>query len=101
MCLVILLLLQQPDSLAKTAKANHPSPKRPSSYKTDILPLLTSNCNPCHFPGGKVHDEYPFDSYKTVFSLGLKLNTRLKGKEKEIIEQWVKTGKIENSPASK
>jgi len=67
------------------------------TYQADILPILASQCRPCHFSGGKVYGRYPFDDYETVASLGLKLNTRLKGKDADVVKQWVKTGKVEKS----
>ena len=29
------------------------------TYKKNILPLLQANCNPCHFPEGKVYKKLP------------------------------------------
>ena len=63
------------------------------TYHIDILPLLQTNCNPCHFPGGKVYKKLPFDNYKTVATLCKKLNTRLKKKEQQaIINGWIELG---------
>ena len=63
------------------------------SYQKDILPLLQANCNPCHFPVGKVYKKLPFDDSVTVTALGKKLNTRLKVKEQQaIINNWVEHG---------
>ena len=60
------------------------------TYHKDVLPLLQANCNPCHFPGGKVYKKLPFDDSTTVAHLGKKLNTRLKQKEQQaIINGWV------------
>ena len=60
------------------------------TYHIDILPLLQTNCNPCHFPGGKVYKKLPFDDSATVASLGKKLFTRLKKKEQQaIISGWL------------
>jgi hypothetical protein len=64
------------------------------TYHHDILPLLQANCNPCHFPGGKVYKKLPFDDSATVARLGKKLNTRLKKQEQQaIINGWVERGK--------
>ncbi|MBI4548482.1 MAG: hypothetical protein HY707_10900 [Ignavibacteriae bacterium] len=63
------------------------------TFHNDVLPLLQSNCNPCHFSGGKVYKKLPFDDYKTVVSLGKKLTTRLKQKEQQaIINGWIGSG---------
>ena len=63
------------------------------TYRKNILPLLQTNCNPCHFTGGKVYKKLPFDDYKTVATLGKKLNTRLKQKEQQaIVNGWINSG---------
>ena len=63
------------------------------TFHKHVLPLLQMNCNPCHFPGGKVYKRLPFADYKTVASLGKKLNTRLKQKQQQaIINRWVELG---------
>jgi hypothetical protein len=55
--------------------------------------MLKLNCSPCHFPGGKVHDEYPFDDYKTAFRLKNQLNTRIKDENDQgIVRRWIETG---------
>ncbi|MBF8248501.1 MAG: hypothetical protein HW374_1301 [Bacteroidetes bacterium] len=62
------------------------------TYQDNVLPILTANCNTCHFPGGKVYDEYPFDDQKTVATLGKKLFTRIKDEEQQAtITLWLKT----------
>jgi len=62
------------------------------TYQDNVLPILTSNCNPCHFPGGKVYDEYPFNDQKTVATLGKKLFTRIKDeKQQAAITLWLNT----------
>ena len=63
------------------------------TFHNDVLPLLQANCNPCHFPGGKVYKKLPFDDSTTVAKLGKKLNTRLQKKEQQaIINGWVEFG---------
>ena len=63
------------------------------TFHGNVLPLLQSNCKPCHFPGGKVFKKLPFDDYKTVASLGKKLNTRLKKQEQQaILNGWIASG---------
>ena len=62
------------------------------AYQKNVLPILTANCNPCHFPGGKVYDEYPFDDQKTAAKLGKKLFTRIKDeKQQAAITLWLNT----------
>ncbi|MBF8247873.1 MAG: hypothetical protein HW374_673 [Bacteroidetes bacterium] len=68
------------------------SKQPPVKYETDVLPILTSNCNPCHFPGGKVYDEYPFDDQKAVATLGKKLFARIKDEKQQVaITLWLNT----------
>ncbi len=63
------------------------------TFQKDILPLLQTNCKPCHFPGGTKYQKLPFDDSSTVFNLGKKLNSRLKEKEQQkIINSWVESG---------
>lgn len=69
-----------------------PTGQRPYNFAQDILPILKSNCIPCHFPGGKVYDEYPFDDQKTVATLEKKLFTRIKDeKQQAAITLWLNT----------
>ena len=63
------------------------------TYRGNILPMLQANCNPCHFPGGKMYKKLPFDDYKTVATLGKKLNTRFKEKKQQAtVNGWVEHG---------
>ena len=69
------------------------STKEIVSFKSGVAPLLVKNCQPCHFPGGKVFAKLPFEDYLTVKKLGLKLNTRFKEKEQQtLVKAWVKSG---------
>lgn len=56
-----------------------------SEFASRVRPLLRERCSPCHFPGGRVHDELPFDREETVRSLGKALFTRLKDPEARAI----------------
>jgi Na+-translocating ferredoxin:NAD+ oxidoreductase RNF subunit RnfB len=63
------------------------------TFQKDVLPLLQTNCNPCHFPGGKMYAKLPFDDSVTVARLGKRLNSRLKETEQQnIINSWVEGG---------
>jgi hypothetical protein len=68
----------------------------PVTFKADIAPLLNQKCQPCHFKGGKVFEKLPFDDYKTVARIASKLNTRLKGKDAELVARWIAGGSVEN-----
>ena len=47
-------------------------------FNNQIRPLLEARCTPCHFVGGKVFEQLPFDRPETIKRLGTKLFTRLK-----------------------
>ncbi|HEV8538541.1 MAG TPA: hypothetical protein VGR15_06420 [Bacteroidota bacterium] len=67
------------------------------TFQKNILPLLQANCNPCHFPGGKMYKKLPFDDSATVATLGKKLNTRLKKQEQQnMINSWIQLGQKRN-----
>lgn len=50
----------------------------PVTFEKDVAPLLSSRCQPCHYPGGKVYAKLPFDRAETIRALGTKLFTRIK-----------------------
>jgi hypothetical protein len=54
-----------------------PVPK-PVDFARDVQPILEKRCQPCHFPGGKMHAKLPFDKPDTIHHLGEKLFTRIK-----------------------
>jgi hypothetical protein len=66
------------------------------TFQHDIAPLLRANCQPCHYPGGKVFKKMPFEEYRIVKKLGVKLNTRFKEAAiQNTVIQWVQTGERE------
>jgi hypothetical protein len=56
--------------------------KRPT-FVSDIRPILQSNCQPCHFQGGKMYEKLPFDKPETITKLGTKLFTRIKDEDQQ------------------
>src|SRR5262245_47706255 len=55
-----------------------------------VLPILQARCNPCHFPGGSMHDRLPFDRPETIRALGTKLFTRIKDPaEQDLISRFL------------
>ena len=46
-------------------------------FDHDVKPILQSKCMPCHFSGGKMYVELPFDRPETVRKLGEKLLARI------------------------
>jgi hypothetical protein len=71
------------------------------TFTDDIGPLLSANCRPCHFKGGKVFDRLPFDQYKTALKLGSRLNTRFKGDNADLVTRWVRAGSPERRGPAK
>ena len=82
-------------ALSNSVAATPTSQSKPVTFRTDIAPLLNEKCQPCHFKGGKVFDKLPFDQYKTVVRIAPRLNTRLKGKDAELVAKWIEGGSVE------
>ncbi len=58
-------------------------------FTTEVRPIL-ARCQPCHFSGGKMYEELPFDRAETVTKLGEKLFTRIKSdNERKIIREFL------------
>lgn len=53
-------------------------------FKKDILPLV-SKCQPCHFAGGKMYAQLPFDKPQTIRKLGVQLFTRIKDEKEQAL----------------
>jgi hypothetical protein len=59
-------------------------------FETEIKPIFQVKCQPCHFPGGKVYEQMPFDKPETISRLGTKLFTRIKDeKEQRLIREFL------------
>ena len=82
-------------ALSGSVHATARSQSKPVTFTGDIAPLLKDKCQPCHFKGGKVFDTLPFDQYKTVARIAPRLNTRLKGKDADLVARWIEGGSIE------
>ena len=64
------------------------SPK--PNFETEIKPIFQAKCQPCHFQGGQVYDQMPFDKAETITRLGTKLFTRIKDeKEQRLIREFL------------
>lgn len=61
-----------------------PAPKD-VDFARDIRPILENRCQPCHFPGGKMYGQLPFDRAETVDKLGTKLFTRIKKDDEQAV----------------
>jgi hypothetical protein len=59
-------------------------------FPTQIKPILQAKCQPCHFNGGKVYAQMPFDRPETIKTLGTKLFTRIKDEnERQLIRDFL------------
>lgn len=54
-------------------------------FETQIRPILASRCQPCHFEGGKMYAELPFDRAQTIRDLGEKLFTRIRDEREQVL----------------
>ncbi|HEX5704649.1 MAG TPA: hypothetical protein VFX97_15715 [Pyrinomonadaceae bacterium] len=68
-----------------------------ANFDKTIKPILQARCQPCHFPGGKMYDELPFDKAETITRLGTKLFGRIKDKkEQQVIREFLDASKSES-----
>ena len=78
----------------ETANAYVPTASTPAAARVDfdhdVKPILQSKCMPCHFSGGKMYVELPFDRPETVRKLGEKLFTRIhEEKHRRVIREFL------------
>ena len=75
-------------------QASLSSTDRQQQFATTVQPILAHSCQPCHFTGGRMHDELPFDRHETIDKLGTKLFSRIKKEEeREIIRKFLASKK--------
>ena len=59
-------------------------------FSTQIKPMLEAKCQPCHFSGGKVYAQMPFDRAATIKTMGTKLFTRIKDEnQRQLIRDFL------------
>jgi hypothetical protein len=59
-------------------------------FDTQLKPIFQAKCMPCHFSGGKVYDQMPFDKPATIRKLGTRLFTRIKDEnERRLIQDFL------------
>ncbi len=67
-----------------------PSPAPAPRVEFTQLQLILDRCQPCHFPGGVMYEQLPFDQPKTIVALGEKLFTRIEiEQERELIRAFL------------
>jgi hypothetical protein len=60
-----------------------------SLFRADVVAVLRDQCEDCHFPGGPMHEEMPFDDVAVVRSLEDELLVRLEGKGRDRVAAWL------------
>ena len=61
------------------------APDRQAEFAKTVQPILANRCQPCHFPGGSMHEKLPFDRHETVDKLQTKLFSRIKNEEERAV----------------
>lgn len=67
--------------------ANHASAAADSAhidFNKDVHQIV-SLCQPCHFNGGKMYAQLPFDDPETIRKLGTHLFSRIKGEKEQAV----------------
>src|SRR5262245_31536309 len=95
---VLLLLIQGcAQQIQKPAADNQTIPQQPSVQTKPAAPgfepvkiMLSTNCAPCHNPGGKMYERLPFDNAEVVRTHSSPILGRLKKPEdKKLLEDWL------------
>jgi len=60
-----------------------------SAFTVAIVPVLRDQCAGCHFAGGPMYKDLPFDDQATVTRLGDAVMVQLEGKGQERMRQWL------------
>lgn len=59
-------------------------------FDTQLKPIFQSKCMPCHFSGGSMYEQLPFDKPATIRKLGTRLFTRIKEEnDRRMIEDFL------------
>jgi hypothetical protein len=99
LAILAVTIFAEADQLAKSAThrlssstslAVSLSPANKPDFDSDIKPIFQARCQPCHFEGGKMYAEMPFDKPETIHRLGTKLFTRIRDeKERARIREFL------------
>lgn len=79
-------------SLTATARASEVGaiPAAKVDFVKQIEPILKARCQPCHFNGGKVYEQLPFDRPETIRSLGTRMFSRIRDEdERKLIREFL------------
>jgi hypothetical protein len=59
------------------------------AFQAVVLPVLRDQCQGCHFKGGAMYRDLPFDDEALVALRGDELLLQLKGQGRERMAQWL------------
>ncbi len=75
---------------AGESNASRNSKAAPIDFSTQVKPIFEKRCQPCHFPGGQMYKQMPFDRPETIKTLNTKLFTRIKDEnERRVIHNFL------------
>jgi len=63
------------------------------NFTNQIQPILVSHCSPCHFPGGKMYQQLPFDKDTTIINHKTGILRRIKGDDNALIKAFAQQHK--------
>src|SRR5262245_677852 len=96
---VVLLLLiqgcaqqiQKPSADSQIISQQQSVQTKPASQGCDpVKVMLSTNCAPCHNPGGKMYERLPFDNPEIVRTNSTRISGRLnKPEDKKLLEDWL------------
>jgi hypothetical protein len=98
-CVMLLLLVQGcAERIQKSAVEDSKTEITPTSVQTKpalkgfepVKQMLSTNCSPCHNPGGKMYERLPFDNPEVVRAHSGPISKRLdKPEDKRLLEDWL------------
>ena len=79
---------RKPEGVAFVSTAS--AAKARVDFDTQLKPIFQSKCMPCHFSGGQMYEQLPFDKPATIRKLGTRLFTRIKEEnDRRMIEDFL------------
>jgi hypothetical protein len=70
-------------------------------FQAVVLPILHDQCEGCHFAGGVMYQELPFDDRDLVTTRGDELLFQLKGKGRDRMAEWLAIARREGNETPK
>ena len=77
-------------ALSTASVSKSTAPKARVDFDAQLKPIFQSKCMPCHFSGGQMYEQLPFDKPETIRKLGHRLFTRIKEEnDRRLIEDFL------------